>query len=58
MQAQARALKSTIEQRSTELQRLISEEAEVGSGLSGEQSRWTDINKALEDLERTLTSRR
>ena len=55
--AESRALKSMVEQRSTDLQRLISEETEVSSAIAAEQSRWSDINKTLEDLERALTRR-
>jgi len=54
---QSRALKSMVEQRSTDVQRLIAEEVEVSNALAAEQSRWSDINKTLEELERALTRR-
>jgi chromosome segregation ATPase len=53
-QAQVSVLKETIAQRTTELQRLQTDEAEVSSQVLMEQSRWTDINQRLEDLERVL----
>lgn len=38
----------------TELQRLQGEESALNVEISGEQSRWNDINRRLEELERTL----
>jgi primosomal protein N'' len=37
-----------------DLQRLQSEEAVLQQQIAAEQGRWNDINRALEDLERTL----
>ncbi len=37
--------------------RLTAEEAQLTSDLSVEQSRWVDINRRLDELERTLAKR-
>jgi chromosome segregation ATPase len=47
-------MKRELTQRSAELQRLQMEETDVSSQLATEQSRWTDINQRLEELERSL----
>ena len=52
--AQISSIKRQIAQRTAELQRLQSEEAEASSQLFSEQSRWTEINQRLEQLERAL----
>ena len=41
----------------SELQRLRVEEAEIAQTLHLEQSRWTEINQRLEELERALSKR-
>lgn len=48
-------MKHQIAQRTPELQRLQTEEADVSSQVLMEQSRWTEINQRLEDLERALS---
>jgi DNA repair exonuclease SbcCD ATPase subunit len=55
--AQSRALRNMLERRSADLQRLTAEEAEVANAIAAEQSRWSDINRTLEELERALTRR-
>jgi predicted nucleic acid-binding Zn-ribbon protein len=40
-----------------ETQRLLAEEANLSSVISAEQNRWTDINRALDELERALSRR-
>jgi hypothetical protein len=40
-----------------EVQRLTAEEAVVSAELALEQSRWTDINQRLDELERALARR-
>jgi len=47
-------LKRQIAQRTTDLQRLQTEEADASSQVLAEQSRWADINQRLEELERAL----
>lgn len=47
-------LKRQIAQSTRELQRLQTEEADASSQVMTEQSRWTDINQRLEELERAL----
>lgn len=42
---------------STELQRLQGEEGMLQQQIAGEQARWADINRTLEDLERALGRR-
>jgi predicted nucleic acid-binding Zn-ribbon protein len=42
---------------SAELQRLQEEQSFLEQQISGEQSRWADINRALEDLERAMSKR-
>jgi chromosome segregation ATPase len=42
---------------STELQRLQAEEGVLQQQITGEQARWADINRTLEDLERALSRR-
>ncbi len=55
--ARSRALMAAADQRAVDLQRLVAEEAEMSTGIAAEQGRWSEINKALEELERTLTRR-
>jgi len=42
---------------STELQRLQGEESTLQAQIAGEQTRWADINRTLEELERALGKR-
>ncbi|HSL71668.1 MAG TPA: hypothetical protein VK864_15585 [Longimicrobiales bacterium] len=41
----------------TEVQRLQAEEAQLEQQIAAEQGRWSEINRALEDLERVLGKR-
>jgi hypothetical protein len=41
----------------SEIQRLTAEEAMLANEVANEQSRWTDINQRLEELERSLGGR-
>jgi chromosome segregation ATPase len=41
----------------TEIQRLQLEEAQLQQQIAAEQGRWSEINRALEELERTLQKR-
>src|SRR5690349_20626879 len=54
LQSQVSNLKEHVAQRVTDLQRLQAEEADVASQVLAEQSRWTDINQRLQELERSL----
>ncbi len=40
-----------------EVQRLTAEEASLVSDIAGEQTRWSDFNQRLDELERALTRR-
>ena len=42
---------------SAELQRLQEEQSFLEQQIAGEQSRWADINRALEDLEKAMSKR-
>jgi hypothetical protein len=42
-------------QATAKVQRLLSEESGLTQELAVEQNRWTDINRQMEELERTLT---
>ena len=50
-------LKRRAEQRTAEVQRLTAEEVETANAIAAEQSRWTDINRTLEELERALAGK-
>jgi predicted nucleic acid-binding Zn-ribbon protein len=54
LESQMPFMKRQIAQRTAELQRLNAEEADAASQLTAEQSRWTEINQRLEELERAL----
>ncbi len=41
----------------TELQKLIAEEGLLNQEIANEQTRWTDLNQRMEELERSLTRR-
>lgn len=49
--------KKTIEVNESEIQRLQGEEAQLEQQIATEQARWADINRALEELERSLSKR-
>jgi hypothetical protein len=42
---------------SAETQKLIGEESAMASMIATEQNRWTDINRMLDELDRTLARR-
>ena len=48
-------VKRMVERSGTDLQRFAAEEAELSNAIAAEQSRWADINRRLEELERALT---
>lgn len=54
LEGQIAALKQQIARQSTDLQRLQTDEADASSQVLAEQTRWTEINQRLEDLERVL----
>lgn len=49
--------KKSVAMSEAEIQRLQNEEAQLEAQIATEQARWADINRALEDLERTLSKR-
>jgi|SRR5688500_10324478 predicted nucleic acid-binding Zn-ribbon protein len=54
---QIRHAKQRLIPLSTELQRIQGEEGMLQQQIAGEQARWADINRTLEDLERALGKR-
>jgi chromosome segregation ATPase len=50
-------LKAPVARAAADIQRLQLEEASTAQLLASEQARWTDINRSVEDLERTLLKR-
>jgi predicted nucleic acid-binding Zn-ribbon protein len=50
-------LKKAVAADTADLQRLQSEEASLQQQIANEQGRWSDINRALEELERALSKR-
>ena len=50
-------LRRIVDQRAAHGARLAAEETEVANVIATEQSRWSDINRTLEDLERALARR-
>jgi DNA repair exonuclease SbcCD ATPase subunit len=46
-----------VERMTTDIQRLMAEEAMLATDVAGEQARWTEMNQRLEDLERSLNRR-
>ena len=54
MRRELRGLRGEIDQIEAERARLQTAEAEAASNLNLEQGRWSDLNRQLEDLERTL----
>jgi len=57
MSAMVEALKKSMAAGTAEVQRLQSEEAQIQQQIATEQGRWTDINRALEELERAFAKR-
>jgi hypothetical protein len=56
-EAQLLAAKLEWSRKNAEVQRLIAEDASLTQDIGAEQSRWTDFNQRLEDLERALAPR-
>jgi hypothetical protein len=50
-------LKRDVATTSTEIQRLIAEDASVSADVASEQARWNELNQRLEELERALGRR-
>jgi hypothetical protein len=57
IEMEQKALKAVYAQAQASLQRLQHEEATLAQEISIEQGRWTDLNRGLEDLERSLIRR-
>jgi chromosome segregation ATPase len=54
MTAMIETLKKTVAAADAEVQQLQAEEAQLQQQIAAEQGRWSEINKALEDLERAF----
>ena len=52
-----RGLKNEIADSSAEVQRLMADETAMAGELAAEQTRWSEFNQKLEELERTLGRR-
>ena len=50
----SRELKPEVTRAMSDVRRLEGEEATLSQDISGEQGRWADINRRLEELERSL----
>lgn len=50
-------VKAALAKRQAEVQRLITEESFLIQDISAEQNRWSEFNRRLEELERTLARR-
>lgn len=55
---QIRSVKSELQLLETERQRLATQEADAANQLALEQNTWNDLNRSLDDLERSLTQPR
>jgi chromosome segregation ATPase len=53
-----RSLKSELQLLETERQRLATQEADAANQLALEQNTWNDLNRSLDELERSLTQPR
>ena len=56
-EAQLVETRSQWSRKNAEVQQLASEEATMSQDAASEQSRWTDFNQRLEELERALARR-
>lgn len=56
-QAELKELKAEVALRRTEVQRLTAEETFLTQDIAAEQSRWSDFNQRLEELDRALGRR-
>jgi predicted nucleic acid-binding Zn-ribbon protein len=56
-EAALKAMKTEMTRAALDVQRLQNEEAALSQDISGEQGRWTDLNRRLEELERSLGAR-
>jgi hypothetical protein len=50
-------VKQDLARAAAEVQRLQTEEAEAAAQVSSEQTRWSEINQRLEEVDRALTRR-
>jgi chromosome segregation ATPase len=57
MTAMIEGLKKAVTLQTSEVTRLQAEEATLQGQIASEQARWTDINRVLDELERTLGRR-
>ena len=57
LETQVRLLKDALTRQAADLQRATAEETDAAAALAAEQSRWSDINGRLEELERALARR-
>lgn len=57
MRAEVVMIKRQLDQMETERVRLAGDETEAATTLNQEQGRWSDLNRQLDDLERTLAKR-
>jgi predicted nucleic acid-binding Zn-ribbon protein len=57
LEASLRSLKTEVARATFDVQRLQNEEAALSQDISAEQSRWTELNQRLEELERALGRR-
>jgi chaperonin cofactor prefoldin len=57
MSHMAEGLKKSLTSAGLDVQRLQADEAQLQQQIASEQTRWADINRTLEDLERTLGRR-
>jgi primosomal protein N'' len=57
MTAMIEGLRKAAATSGAEIQRLQTEEAQLQQQIAAEQGRWAEINRTLEDLERSLGKR-
>jgi chromosome segregation ATPase len=57
LEADAARSKRELARLAGEIQRLQAEDADISTQIATEQNRWADINRTLEELERSLTRR-
>jgi chromosome segregation ATPase len=57
IEAELPIVKQDLARATAEVQRLQTEQSEAAAQVSGEQTRWAEINQRLEELDRALTRR-